>query len=127
VKKSDRKLLDAAARAAKLDVCWFTQRDVGYLDDIYEDIPPKEQRMHFRGTQRTWNPLADDGDALRLAVALGINIDFGFAATAISATHYDWGEEEEDVNIQESGREDRHAGTRRAIVRAAAAMAGVAA
>lgn len=53
-----------------------------------------------------WNPLEDDGDALRLAVTLGILQ----TATLHEAMHNvpDWS--------------DRYAATRRAIVRAAAAI-----
>jgi hypothetical protein len=68
---TDRKLLERAAKAANLDVCWFTKRDVGgYADDVYEDIQLSEQRLHFSGSQRVWNPLQDNDDALKLAVKL---------------------------------------------------------
>jgi hypothetical protein len=54
---------------------------------------------------RKWNPLTDDGDALRLAVKLGI-LDMHKELNAL---------------VQEEQRHhDRHSATRRAIVRAAA-------
>lgn len=61
-----------------------------------------------------WNPLTDDGDALRLAVALGLVVDCSrpsAGAPFYSHTH------------AEIGCTDWNAATRRAIVRAAAAMA----
>ena len=68
----------------------------------------------------TWNPLTDDGDALRLAVKLQIDIelygdhvvawfDGGYIGTG--RIHYD---------------NDQYAATRRAIVRAASAIGGLA-
>ena len=55
-------------------------------------------------TNNLWRPLTDDGDAFRLMVALGIRPEFdGYAELAMQDELYK---------------------TRRAIVRAAAAMAG---
>lgn len=66
-----------------------------------------------------WNPLADDGDALRLAVKLGIELVFTcnkIGAGRHSTTSYlTWANEDRKV-------EDPYAATRRAIVRAAAAI-----
>jgi hypothetical protein len=67
-----------------------------------------------------WNPLVDDGDALRLAVKLNISISFGFAATKINCEIYDWAEDEVKIDWKEDGRKDSYAATRRAITRAAA-------
>ena len=62
----------------------------------------------------SWNPLTDDGDALRLAVKLGIcfgpNLD-GDMAVAFGS---------DGRNITEEHGDDLYAATRRAIVRAAA-------
>ena len=61
-----------------------------------------------------WNPLTDDGDALRLAVALRLEIDIGHSGIATRAPNgvkmLMSAGEEPDVNVA----------TRRAIVRAAA-------
>ena len=51
---TDKELLELAAKAA------------GYLDDEW---------MRLRYEKKTWNPLTDDGDALRLAVKLNMSID----------------------------------------------------
>ncbi|MCZ4330735.1 hypothetical protein [Castellaniella denitrificans] len=64
-----------------------------------------------------WSPLEDDGDALRLSVNLGININYGNReAGAVMA--FDFSGRFEDC--EEEG--DPHAAVRRAIVRAAAAI-----
>ena len=60
-----------------------------------------------------WNPIADDGDALRLAVKLGMSIDFGTKYAFATTLH---------TEAQEELNSDPYAATRRAIVRAAAAI-----
>ena len=65
-----------------------------------------------------WNPLTDDGDALRLAVKLGIELVFTknkIGAGRRSLLTYPWVNEDRNVD-------DPYAATRRAIVRAAAAI-----
>lgn len=58
-----------------------------------------------------WNPLTDDGDALRLAVKLGLSIEI--LSTSMEPHTRVNGKEEEH-------RADPYAATRRAIVRSAA-------
>ena len=102
---SDRELLEAAARAAgieltdyctKVAICFYNRR-----------------------TQAPWNPLTDDGDALRLAVKLGIELydshQYGKACAYLRNPMLEFWE-----NIGT----DPYAATRRAIVRAAAALEG---
>ncbi len=60
-----------------------------------------------------WNPLEDDGDALRLAVKLGIQVTPGTETNRFSVT---FGNQQ----ILEERGPDPYAATRRAIVRAAA-------
>lgn len=55
---TDRELLEMAAKAAGLDVV-MTQPFIG---------------LQIR-SGNLWNPLTDDGDALRLAVRLGLRLD----------------------------------------------------
>ena len=66
-----------------------------------------------------WNPLTDDGDALRLAVKLGLLVyvmaDAGF--TAIRLPGEQIGGKYDEVEMHGS---DPYSATRRAIVRAAA-------
>jgi hypothetical protein len=68
---------------------------------------------------RIWNPLTDDGDALRLAVKLGFSLQ---CATGLSIVTY----EDREARIKQVGEHhnlephNKEAATRRAIVRAAA-------
>ncbi len=78
-----------------------------------------------RGGDSPWNPLTDDGDALRLAVQLHINIRYSWDGVD---DQYDavWAEKgrvvcDEELGMTPSGKQfDSHEATRRAIVRAAA-------
>lgn len=103
---TDRELLELAARAAGHEV--WTDID-GNLYTAMNDL-----------IEKPWNPLADDGDALRLAVKLGIDEIFTVAIVGrrgcVAAC---------DANLELSGAEEKlledpYAATRRAIVRAAA-------
>lgn len=93
---TDRELLEAAAKAAGFDIksLWTVER--GFV-------------------KNAWNPLTDDGDALCLAVKLGI----GFIH------HKGWGQTFHpglDGRMDYDYGGDPCAATRRAIVRAAAAI-----
>jgi hypothetical protein len=85
---TDRELLELAAKAAGLEVVTPTMLKYGQ-----------------------WNPLTDDGDALRLAV--GLKIRFEKTDTFAVA----WGAEKQ---FTEPLTNDPYAATRRAITRAAA-------
>jgi len=61
-----------------------------------------------------WNPLTDDGDALRLAVKCNLNVCIGYRS--VSACLQDDG----SFHQIEETKNDPDAATRRAIVRAAA-------
>ena len=101
---TDRELLELAAKAAGIE-CEKTP--IGfYLSD--ED--------------RNWNPLTDDGDALRLAVKLGLSISAANPAFIEVAIFKD-GEAHllfRDGTMDSGWNEDPYAATRRAITRAAA-------
>jgi hypothetical protein len=58
----DKKLLELAAKAAGIEYGW---------QHIYDDYEGSTSEKW------DWNPLSDDGDALRLAVKLGIKIERG--------------------------------------------------
>jgi hypothetical protein len=109
---NDRELLELAAKAAGLDV--ENVADHGGLH-VWFGKNPKSLRL--------WNPLTDDGDALRLAVTLRLSvkhgIEIGDDSQAISAYAY-YGDVGECHFEPHNG--DPHAATRRAIVRAAAAI-----
>jgi hypothetical protein len=92
----DRELLEAAAKAAGIEL-WLDDHGVPWMG----------------GDKCVWNPLTDDGDALRLAVRLEIDLCFG--ANYVIAD----GVQQPTVN----NACDPYAAVRRAIVRAAAELA----
>lgn len=61
-----------------------------------------------------WNPLADDGDALRLAVQLNLEVRIGHARPYGKEVQWSW--------VSEAVEPNDAASTRRAIVRAAAKL-----
>jgi hypothetical protein len=109
---SDRELLELAARAAGLRVAYWhddwAERDSEYRygTAIVEGSDGKRQQH--------WNPLADDGDALRLAVKIELQLRLRHSENEVSV----YGSPE--GRIDEGVRGDPDAATRRAIVRAAA-------
>lgn len=70
---SDRELLELAAKAAGLPLGY------GEGEYFYCEHGPFGASMYGKqgNAPLNWNPLADDGDALRLAVMLHINLEFG--------------------------------------------------
>jgi hypothetical protein len=67
---------------------------------------------------RYWNPLTDDGDALRLAVQLKRRV-----SVCVDHTNVDWWADADTLlDICQNAGDDPCAATRRAIVRAAAAI-----
>ena len=104
---TDKELLEMAAKAAgySLGTEWDCLPDGIFING--DD--------HFSGIE--WNPLTDDGDALRLAVKLGfiVDIDIDEHYTEIEFTsNY------EDKSASEGHGFDTMKATRRAITRAAA-------
>jgi len=95
--KTDRELLELAARAAGHNVRWLYG-----ATDIFISIDGKTR----------FDPLTDDGDALRLAVKLSLDLN-------INGDHCDVFSSEGFYNCRD---DDPYAATRRAIVRAAAAI-----
>ena len=98
----DIELLELAAKAA----------------DIYEALHQTEDGFEFIWSYVIWNPLTDDGDALRLAVKLRqmhIDIDIESTAAYRNDVH---GIPRQFAGEPHNG--DPLAATRRAIVRAAA-------
>jgi hypothetical protein len=103
---NDRTMLELAAKAAGIGlVCIWVNADL----------------MYASTDQGWWNPLIDDGDALRLAVNLNLDPMFDLqmqdgtqcvAVTFPIAGDYD--------SVSEPTSTDPYAATRRAIVRAAA-------
>jgi len=103
---TDRELLELAAKAAGLKVI-----DAGGLGLRIESEGCKSGYM--------WNPLADDGDALRLAVKLKIRVRFSSDWTYCEEPTY---KKYGSITTEELGTNDPYAATCRAIVRTAAEM-----
>lgn len=97
--KTDRELLELAARAAEYDMV---------MDGDY---------YFSRGTSNEWNPLADDGDALRLAADLSFDVLINADRVEIYT-----GECACDFIAHKVTGGDKRRATRCAIVRAAAAI-----
>lgn len=102
---TERELLELAAKAAGLQLRWFS-----HLRHNGEDVWPKVAHLG----NVVWDPLTDDGDALRLAVRLGMNVHV-IRDDGTFVSRY----EHEPVIAEKRGA-DPCAATRRAIVRAAA-------
>jgi hypothetical protein len=122
----DRELLERAAKAAGMDGQWceFHGMDVG--QDAYGIGDPCVHRWG----DKIWNPLTDDGDALRLAVTLGLAVEpYPFYADvkhSVIVKKRRRGDQMREMNpteVVELYGEDPPAATRRAIVRAAASLA----
>lgn len=101
--KTDQELLELAAKAAGIEgkysndiiaECWGSNRPKWGID---------------KGMWESWNPLTDDGDALRLAIDLELDV---MVASVKSVDYF------LDLTIEAGA--DVYAATRRAIVRAAA-------
>jgi hypothetical protein len=105
---TDRELVELAAKAAGVQGEWCTV----YLCILRTDTPRGPD-----GGCDSWNPLTDDGDALRLAVKLRICI----AYYADASVEVDWSHAHHRLEQEYDG--DPAAATRRAIVRAAAEIA----
>jgi hypothetical protein len=105
---SDREMLELAAKAANLQT--WTNEDGGlYLPD----------------PMRRWNPLADDGDALRLLAAMpslwSLSLKFGAPTVEMNVWWGTGGEKTNKIAREFAGDgADVAAAIRRAIVRAAA-------
>ena len=102
---TDREMLESAAKAVGNGAEWYASLGMGI--DTGGPFPT------------LWNPLKDDGDALRLAVLLNMQVELwrrkipGIFGRVVF----------DDNGVIFIEGEDANAATRRAIVRAAAAMA----
>jgi hypothetical protein len=115
--EDDRELLELAANAAGYDDAKFQDME-GWGEVRYGLSQAMWSRKLFDETgEGYWNPLVDDGAALRLAMTLKLNILQGDFSVAVN----DEGEVDECLIVGDSG--ERAETVRRAIVRAAAALA----
>ena len=96
---TDRELLEFAAKASGINL------------DVF--IDNKTIRRDKDGQPIYWNPLTDDGDALRLAISINLRIFRFETMCTVQPMFCNWAVDERDDG-------DKYAATRRAIVRAAA-------
>jgi hypothetical protein len=107
---SDKELLELAAMAAGRKIRW--DGNVAVLLDFEPGYDACSG----------WNPLADDGDALRLAIRIGMNLALvPGRAFAVAACGFDINGVPRSEVVEAHGS-DPYAATRRAIVRAAASI-----
>lgn len=102
---ADRELLELAAKAAGLVVEW------DYDGNTWARRPDEHPEQAVR-----WNPLTDDGDALRLAVKLNLWLHVEEYGTSARRAGGAW------LGCEAHTYGGIEAATRRAIVRAAAAI-----
>lgn len=111
---TDRELLELAAKADGRK--WFH-----YSSGYGKGLCCKSDGM---SVEYYWNPLDDDGDALRLAVKLDIGIhpdeEIATTCTSFSIGGAGYNTCEEWGPMRDGSKDDPYAATRRAIVRAAA-------
>lgn len=117
--KTDRELLELAARAARVKIDKSEYNGGGRGNTGFDILGNAVIDWH---DNRTWNPLTSDSDALRLAVKLKLVIDTDYNnGAAVGSTFLDMECYYESDHPSRFGS-DRNAATRRAIVRAAAAI-----
>ena len=114
---SDLEMMELAAKGAGIAVhrgrAWQS-------DTLFREIPRPSSPLV---ANVAWNPLSDDGDALRLAVRLALTVqaacadEYGRMYTRVDRWPNTGGSA--IVSVDEFG-DDAYAATRRAIVRAAA-------
>jgi hypothetical protein len=100
---TDRELLELAAKAAGYGLHWLEEEQA-----FYGYFPAE-----IRDDDYPWNPLTDDGDALRLAVKLGVEVYQYYDSAAVL-----W--KGDEIVEYYKNNNDPYAATRRAIVRAGA-------
>ena len=110
---TDKELLELAAKAAGIEIRgnankWIAQ-GVTELDLLV---------WNDSGGDSVWNPLTDDGDALRLAVKLKMDVILDFDRVVVCFEASEEFVTEYFYDLPEPT--DTYAATRRAIVRAAA-------
>lgn len=109
----DRELLEMAAKAAGYVVRWYDDT-LAYGPTFGIEVEPGNPCGFDH-----WNPLTDDGDALRLAFALGMSVYTGACMIDYAVPDAD-DEELETLETLEFEHGGDIANLRRAIVRAAA-------
>jgi hypothetical protein len=110
---TDKELLQLAAKAAGIVGEWV--QDKNFIQERWYFNVPYDHHNMLTGFE--WNPLTDDGDAMRLAVKLNLSISTGPCIVKCNSIS---GALRGNFIEEDSIYQDRYAATRRAIVRAAA-------
>lgn len=105
--KTDKELLELAAKAVGIETNKARDGNQTYCYDRRD------------GVYKHWDPLGSDGDALRLAVDLDMDVSLSQRDKEVTAFTLSCGVVS---SYTEAYGKDKHAATRRAIVRAAAAI-----
>ncbi|QDX22559.1 hypothetical protein FP568_15720 [Pandoraea pnomenusa] len=125
---TDRELLELAAKAAGLTSLTEWSEKIRDHDSPHYGMPALHE-AGIGGQCFSWNPLLDDGDALRLAVKLQLTVANEHLSAGVAyciRSKSDNGIAEDTFPEVRSGNDeselipDDYAATRRAIVRAAA-------
>jgi len=101
---TEREELELVAKAAGMELRW---RGDG-VGDKYTLSP-----CTYHGLE--WDPKGDDGDAIRLLVATGLDLQ----TSGCGSVYVGWCSKDEWLSCEESGVADRMLAVRRAIWRAA--------
>ena len=122
--KSDRELLELAAKAAGLQLCGYSWIGENEDDDEFEILDAAFVRhCQEQGFATRWNPLTDDGDAFRIVATLGLGIVFGqYAPCDIYSVYINEPEGGDTLSVGVIGDNESSGVVRRAIVRAAAVI-----
>jgi len=102
---TDRELLEMAAKAAGIELCWVPNAD-GIECPAFLGVVPWVW----------WNPLNNDGDAMRLAVKLNLSMDLFDKEILVGFTS----NSNQCDQVKETYSNDPYAATRRCIAIAAA-------
>ena len=113
---TDHELLEMAAKAAGIALISWT--------NMYDACDEIGGRFITQPRGEPWNPLEDDGDALRLAVKLYIGVrphgPDHWQQPNVAVALWDFGDKSGRVTVEHG--DDPQRATRRAITRAAAAI-----
>ena len=115
---TDKELIEHAANAIGLKGKW--QRDTNFVQERYRFVVSYNNQGMMTGFE--WNPLREDGAALRLAVRLSINVMFIGNVVRCFRSEEDFVAVDEEI---EYFFDDKQKAVRRAIVRCAAEIGEV--
>ena len=116
---NDRELLEMAAKAAGIHIDKSPYNGGGIGNTGFDMAGNAVLDWH---NNKKWNPLADDGDAFRLAINFGMAASFTRANDEDFVSIFDPADyQAREITMQQIGR-DPYAAVRRAIVITAAEM-----